>query len=49
MALAVEVEVNAPADGMMAKVEDTVVIEADGPRLLTQAPRRLLACHLTEA
>ncbi|MGB9870140.1 MAG: M24 family metallopeptidase [Anaerolineae bacterium] len=44
MVLAVEVEVSAPADGMMAKVEDTVVVEADGPRLLTHAPRRLLAC-----
>lgn len=48
MVLAVEVEVNAPADGMMAKVEDTVVVEADGPRLLTHAPHRLLACPLSE-
>lgn len=48
MVLAVEVELNAPADGLMAKVEDTVVVEADGPRLLTHAPRRLQACPLPE-
>ncbi len=48
MVLAVEVEVSAPADGLMAKVEDTVVVEADGPRLLTHAPRQLLACPLPE-
>jgi Xaa-Pro dipeptidase len=48
MVLALEVEVSAPADGLMAKVEDTVVVEASGPRLLTHAPRRLLACPLTE-
>lgn len=39
--LALEVEVSAPAHGLMAKVEDTVVVEADGPRLLTHAPRLL--------
>ncbi len=49
MVLAVEVEVSAPADGLMAKVEDTVVVEAEGPRLLTHAPRRLLACPVREA
>lgn len=49
MVLAVEVEVSAPADGLMAKVEDTVVVEANGPRLLTHAPRRLLACPVGEA
>lgn len=43
MVLAVEVEVNAPADGLMAKVEDTVVVEAGGPRLLTHAPRWLIS------
>ncbi len=42
MVLALEIEVSAPADGMMAKVEDTVVVEAGGPRLLTRAPRRLI-------
>lgn len=48
MTLAIEIEVSAPADGLMAKVEDTVVVEAEGPRLLTHAPRRLLACPLNE-
>lgn len=42
MVLAVEVEVSAPDAGMMAKVEDTVVVERDGPRLLTHAPRSLI-------
>lgn len=48
MVLALEVEVSAPADGIMAKVEDTVVVEANGPHLLTHAPRRLLTCPPTE-
>ncbi|MBC7226666.1 MAG: aminopeptidase P family protein [Thermoflexales bacterium] len=48
MVLAVEVELNAPADGLMAKVEDTLVVETEGPRLLTHAPRRLQACLLSE-
>ncbi len=39
MVLALEIEVSAPVRGLMAKVEDTVVMEADGPRLLTRAPR----------
>ncbi len=42
MVLAVEIELNAPRHGLMAKVEDTVVIAADGPRILTAAPRELL-------
>lgn len=42
MVLAVEVEVSAPEVGMMAKIEDTVVVEREGPRLLTQAPRSLI-------
>lgn len=42
MVLAVEVEVGAPGSGLMAKMEDTVVVEANGPRLLTAAPRRLV-------
>ena len=42
MVLAVEVEVSAPDAGMMAKIEDTVVVEPDGPRLLTHAPRSLI-------
>jgi Xaa-Pro dipeptidase len=40
--LAVEIEVNAPAAGLMAKVEDTVVVEAGGPRLLGDTPRQLI-------
>ncbi|MBN1954041.1 MAG: aminopeptidase P family protein [Anaerolineae bacterium] len=43
MVLALEIEVSAPAVGLMAKVEDSVVIEAEGPRLVTAAPRRLVA------
>lgn len=42
MVLAVEVEVSAPVAGWMAKVEDTVVVEASGARLLTSAPRELI-------
>jgi Xaa-Pro dipeptidase len=42
MVLAVEVEVSAPASELMAKVEDTVVVEATGPRVLTAAPRSLV-------
>lgn len=42
MTLAVEVEVSAPGAGLMAKVEDTVVVEENGARLLTAAPRRLI-------
>ncbi len=41
MTLAIEVEVSAPAAGLMAKVEDTVVVEETGARRLTAAPRRL--------
>jgi Xaa-Pro aminopeptidase len=41
MVLAVEVEVSAPDLGLMTKLEDTVVVEADGPRVLTAAPRSL--------
>ena len=43
MVLAVEVEVSAPALGLMTKLEDTVVVEAGGPRVLTAAPRVLTA------
>ena len=42
MVLAVEVEVSAPSAGLMAKIEDTVVVEAGGPRILTSAARRLI-------
>lgn len=43
MTLAVEVEVSAPEAAMTAKVEDTVVVEENGARLLTAAPRQLFA------
>ncbi len=43
MVLAVEVEVNAIHAGMMVKVEDTVIVGASGPTLLTVAPRELMA------
>ena len=42
MVLAIEVEVSVPASGWMAKLEDAVVILADGCQVLTKAPRRLL-------
>ncbi len=41
MVLAVEVEINAPRSGWMAKVEDTAHVTADGLRLLTHTPRTL--------
>ncbi len=41
MVLAVEVEVSAPEQGLMTKLEDTVVVEPDGARVLTVAPRVL--------
>lgn len=44
--LAVEIEVNAPAAGLMAKLEDTVVVETDGSRLLGDTPRRLIETAL---
>lgn len=47
MVLAIEVEVNAPQAGLMAKVEDTVVVETSGPRLLTAAPRQLISVCIT--
>jgi Xaa-Pro aminopeptidase len=43
MVLAVEVEVSAPELGLMTKLEDTVVVETEGPRVLTAAPRVLTA------
>jgi Xaa-Pro aminopeptidase len=44
MVLAVEVEVSALQEGLMTKVEDTVVIRSDDCEVLTQAPRTLVAC-----
>lgn len=48
MTLAVEVEVSATAAGLMTKMEDTVVVESSGARLLTAAPRRLIEVSLAE-
>lgn len=42
MVLAVEVEVSAPAAGLMVKVEDSAVVEEKGARWVTAAPRRLI-------
>ena len=44
MVLAIEVEVNAPAQRTMTKLEDTVVVRPDGYELLTAAPRELIEC-----
>jgi Xaa-Pro aminopeptidase len=44
MVLAIEVEVSAPAKGLMAKLEDTVVVQPDGPEILTHAPSGLTVC-----
>ena len=44
MVLAVEVEVSAPGRGLMAKLEDTVVVGSGGCECLTQAPRELVEC-----
>lgn len=44
MVLAIEIEVSAPAEGMMTKLEDTVVVRSDGPEILTHAPRALTVC-----
>jgi Xaa-Pro aminopeptidase len=44
MVLAVEIEVNAPAQGTMVKLEDTVVVHPEGYELVTRTPRRLIEC-----
>ncbi len=44
MVLAVEIEVSAPAEETMAKMEDTVAVTADGFEMLTHAPRGLAVC-----
>ena len=44
MVLAIEIEVNAEVDGTMAKMEDTVVVRADGFEMMTHAPRGLTPC-----
>ena len=44
MTLAIEVEVSAPDQGMMIKLEDTVCVRSGGYELLTGAPRELIEC-----
>jgi Xaa-Pro aminopeptidase len=44
MVLAVEIEVSAPDQGVMVKLEDTVVVRPDGCELLTLTPRELIEC-----
>lgn len=44
MVLAIEIEVSAPEQGMMIKLEDTVVVRPDGYELLTLTPRELIEC-----
>jgi Xaa-Pro aminopeptidase len=44
MVLAIEVEVSVPEEGLMTKLEDTVVIRSDGCEVLTSAPRCLIEC-----
>jgi Xaa-Pro aminopeptidase len=44
MVLAIEVEVSVPAEGLMTKLEDTVVIRSGGCEVLTRAPRKLIEC-----
>ena len=44
MVLAVEIEVNTPTVGLMAKLEDTVVVGSDGAEVVTRAPRGLVVC-----
>ena len=47
MVLAIEIEVSAPAQRIMVKLEDTVVVRPDGCELLTAAPRELIECGRT--
>jgi Xaa-Pro aminopeptidase len=44
LVLAIEIEVSAPEQGMMVKLEDTVVVQSDGYELLTGMPRELIEC-----
>jgi len=44
MVLAIEIEVSAPAQGMMVKLEDTVVVRQGGCEVLTHTPRELIEC-----
>lgn len=44
MVLAIEIEVSAPAQSTMVKLEDTVAVRPDGHEMLTHAPRELVEC-----
>ena len=44
MVLAIEIEVSAPNQGTMVKLEDTVVMRPDGYELLTSTLRELIEC-----
>jgi Xaa-Pro aminopeptidase len=44
MLLAIEIEISAPDQGAMVKLEDTVVVRQDGCELLTATPRQLIEC-----
>ncbi len=46
MVLAIEVEVSAPEAGTMVKLEDTILVDADGYEMLTVAPRELIEVGL---
>jgi Xaa-Pro aminopeptidase len=46
MVLAIEIEVSLPEDGLMAKLEDTVVVCHGGYEMLTGAPRELTECSI---
>ncbi len=45
MVLAVEIEVNALERGTMVKLEDSVLVRADGCELLTETERELIECQ----
>ncbi len=44
MVLAIEIEVSAPEQGTMIKLEDTIIVRPDGYELLTLTPRELIEC-----
>jgi len=46
MVLAIEIEINVPAQAAMVKLEDTVVVRPHGYQLLTATPRDLIECTL---
>lgn len=46
MVLAIEIEVSAPEKGTMIKLEDTILVDADGYEMLTDAPRELIEIGL---